>query len=225
MREPDPADEATMEEMRASIRRAISAMAFEPLQVSAATAVEPFSDEEHELGGGTTDEAADIMIELTIEQAMANAEAEGHAEATAVPTAPKAEQYAAASSSVMTAQPPRAALAVGSAAPFAPAPTTAPVTTGVSGESGRTGAARAAVAWERAGPPLPLLSPSTDAVVRGAFNQLATTMLRSGSARTIDDLVEDMLRRMLGSWLDVNLSSLVEKLVREEIKRLSGRSR
>ena len=81
------------------------------------------------------------------------------------------------------------------------------------------------MAWERAGPPLPLLSPSTDAVVRGAFNQLATTMLRSGSARTIDDLVEDMLRRMLGSWLDVNLPSLVEKLVREEIKRLSGRSR
>jgi cell pole-organizing protein PopZ len=69
------------------------------------------------------------------------------------------------------------------------------------------------------------LSPHTDAVVSGAFNQLATTMLRSGSARTLDDLVEDMLRPMLGSWLDVNLPPLVEKLVREQIERLSCRSR
>jgi hypothetical protein len=57
-------------------------------------------------------------------------------------------------------------------------------------------------------------------MVSSAFNQLATTML-SGSARTIDELVEDLLRPMLRSWLDVNLPPLVERLVREEIERVS----
>ena len=55
----------------------------------------------------------------------------------------------------------------------------------------------------------------------GAFNQLATTMLLSGSARTVDDLVEDLLRPMLRSWLDINLPPLVERLVREEIERVA----
>jgi cell pole-organizing protein PopZ len=224
MREPDPADEATMEEMRASIRRAISAMAVEPLQESAATPAEPFSAKEYEPGGGTTDEAPDVTIELTTAQAMGNAEAEGHAEAPAVPTAPKAEQYTAAPSSVMTAQPPTAALAAGSTPPPAPAPTSAPVTR-ASGESGLAGEARPALTRERGGPPPPLLSPHTDGMVSSTFNELATTMRRSGSARTLDGLVEDMLRPMLGSWLDVNLPPLVEKLVREEIERLSRRSR
>ncbi len=41
------------------------------------------------------------------------------------------------------------------------------------------------------------------------------------NARTLDDLVEDMLRPMLKSWLDDNLPSLVERLVRAEIERVS----
>ena len=68
-----------------------------------------------------------------------------------------------------------------------------------------------------------LLSPHADAVVSGAFNQLATTMSLSGSARTVEELVEDMLRPLLPSWLDVNLPPLVEKLVREEIQRSLAR--
>jgi cell pole-organizing protein PopZ len=39
--------------------------------------------------------------------------------------------------------------------------------------------------------------------------------------RTLEDLVEDMLRPMLKSWLDENLPPLVERLVRAEIERLS----
>jgi cell pole-organizing protein PopZ len=66
----------------------------------------------------------------------------------------------------------------------------------------------------------PLLSPRSDAAVSGAFNQLASSML-SGSARTIDELVEDLLRPLLRSWLDMNLPPLVERLVREEIERVS----
>ncbi len=66
----------------------------------------------------------------------------------------------------------------------------------------------------------PLLSPATGAVVAGAFNELASSML-SGGGRTMDDLVEDLLRPMLRDWLDDNLPPLVERLVREEIERVS----
>lgn len=70
-------------------------------------------------------------------------------------------------------------------------------------------------------PPGPsLLAPETHAAVGAAFGSLANTML-SGSARTIDDLVKDMLRPMLKTWLDDNLPQLVERLVRAEIERVS----
>jgi cell pole-organizing protein PopZ len=68
--------------------------------------------------------------------------------------------------------------------------------------------------------PRPLMSPRSDAVVANAFQQLTTKML-AGSARSMDELVEDMLRPMLRNWLDTNLPPLVERLVREEIERVS----
>ena len=65
-----------------------------------------------------------------------------------------------------------------------------------------------------------LMSNSTSAAVDSAFSSLAHTVL-SNNARTLDDLVKDMLRPMLKSWLDDNLPSLVERLVRAEIERVS----
>jgi cell pole-organizing protein PopZ len=66
----------------------------------------------------------------------------------------------------------------------------------------------------------PLLSRTATAAVDSAFASLSHTVL-SQNARTIDDLVKDMLRPMLKSWLDDNLPSLVERLVRAEIERVS----
>jgi cell pole-organizing protein PopZ len=66
----------------------------------------------------------------------------------------------------------------------------------------------------------PLLSSSASAAVDSAFTSLAHTVL-SQNARTLDDLVKDMLRPMLKSWLDDNLPGLVERLVRAEIERVS----
>ena len=66
----------------------------------------------------------------------------------------------------------------------------------------------------------PLMSNSTSAAVDSAFSTLAHTVL-SNNARTLDDLVKEMLRPMLKSWLDDNLPSLVERLVRAEIERVS----
>jgi len=69
-----------------------------------------------------------------------------------------------------------------------------------------------------------LLSAATTAAVDSAFNSLAHTVLVQ-NARTLDDLVREMLRPMLKAWLDDNLPSLVERLVRAEIERVSrGRS-
>jgi cell pole-organizing protein PopZ len=65
-----------------------------------------------------------------------------------------------------------------------------------------------------------LLSPESDTAVSGAFSALAHTIMAQ-NARTLEGLVADMVRPMLKDWLDENLPSLVERLVREEIERVS----
>jgi cell pole-organizing protein PopZ len=70
----------------------------------------------------------------------------------------------------------------------------------------------------------PLLSPRADAAVSSAFGNLADTFF-SAHGRTVESLVEDMLRPMLKTWLDHNLPPLVERLVREEIERVARRRR
>ncbi len=72
-------------------------------------------------------------------------------------------------------------------------------------------------------PPTPqaaILSQSTVSAVESAFNTLAHTVL-SNNARTLEDLVKEMLRPMLKSWLDDNLPGLVERIVKAEIERVS----
>jgi len=69
-------------------------------------------------------------------------------------------------------------------------------------------------------PSSPILSHSTVSSVESAFNALAHTVL-SHNTRTLEDLVKEMLRPMLKSWLDDNLPPLVERIVRAEIERVS----
>jgi cell pole-organizing protein PopZ len=90
---------------------------------------------------------------------------------------------------------------------FAPKPTPAP-------------APEAAAAPRQAPAPDRLLSPHADDAVTNAFGSLAHTIL-SQNARTLDDVVKDLLRPMLRSWLDDNLPPLVERLVRQEIERVA----
>jgi cell pole-organizing protein PopZ len=52
-------------------------------------------------------------------------------------------------------------------------------------------------------------------------NSLAQTVLLE-NARTLQDLVREMLRPMLKSWLDDNLPTVVERLVLAEIERIIG---
>jgi cell pole-organizing protein PopZ len=65
-----------------------------------------------------------------------------------------------------------------------------------------------------------LLSNTAAAAVDSAFNTLAQTVLVH-NARTLEDLVREMLRPMLKSWLDDNLPGMVERIVKAEIERVS----
>jgi len=65
-----------------------------------------------------------------------------------------------------------------------------------------------------------LISSTTDQTVGQAFNLLANTVL-GNSTRTLEDLVREMLRPMLKNWLDDNLPTIVERLVRAEIERVA----
>ena len=66
----------------------------------------------------------------------------------------------------------------------------------------------------------PLMSSSTTAAVDAAFSALAHTVLTQNT-RTLEDLVTEMMRPMLKAWLDDNLPGLVERVVRAEIERVS----
>jgi len=66
----------------------------------------------------------------------------------------------------------------------------------------------------------PLMSPRAGAAVTASFDALARSMAANSGIK-LEDMVEGMLRPMLRSWLDDNLPSLVERLVREEIDRVS----
>jgi cell pole-organizing protein PopZ len=78
----------------------------------------------------------------------------------------------------------------------------------------------AAKAEARAAPEEHLVSDTTGASVNAAFGQLSHTIL-AANAKTLDDLVKEMLRPMLRGWLDENLPAIVERLVRAEIERVS----
>ncbi len=65
-----------------------------------------------------------------------------------------------------------------------------------------------------------LVSNEAMASVGHAFSMLSHTILTQ-NARTLEDLVKDMLKPMLKTWLDDNLPAMVERLIRAEIERVA----
>jgi cell pole-organizing protein PopZ len=65
-----------------------------------------------------------------------------------------------------------------------------------------------------------LLAPATNAAVQSAMGRLSSAAT-IGSGQTIEDMMREMLRPMLKDWLDENLPSLVERIVEQEIARVS----
>lgn len=66
----------------------------------------------------------------------------------------------------------------------------------------------------------PLLSAAAGQAVAEAFGRL-TQRSPTADSRTIEELVVDMLRPMLKEWLEDNLPMLVERMVRDEIERVT----
>jgi hypothetical protein len=65
-----------------------------------------------------------------------------------------------------------------------------------------------------------LLSASTEAAVTASFAELKAAAAREDPS-AVEQLAEELMRPMVKAWLDQNLPPLVERIVREEIERLS----
>lgn len=65
-----------------------------------------------------------------------------------------------------------------------------------------------------------LLSAEAGAQVAKSFSELAA-VFNGLEHRSLEEMAQDMLRPMLQEWLDDNLPTLVERLVREEIERVA----
>ncbi|MFB9952170.1 DUF2497 domain-containing protein [Rhizobium puerariae] len=65
-----------------------------------------------------------------------------------------------------------------------------------------------------------LLSAEAGAQVAKSFSELAA-VFNGIERRSLEEMAGDMLRPMLQEWLDDNLPTLVERLVREEIERVA----
>ncbi|TIL57641.1 MAG: DUF2497 domain-containing protein [Mesorhizobium sp.] len=83
----------------------------------------------------------------------------------------------------------------------------------------RSGLARPATSEAPSNRPA-ILSEHTGRQVAAAFGELSDAFA-SRSKKTFDEMAEEMLRPMLQDWLDNNLPTLVERLVREEIERVA----
>jgi hypothetical protein len=76
-----------------------------------------------------------------------------------------------------------------------------------------------------------ILSTATSGAAAAAFAQLGALprerrkeaeLPLGGADRTLEDVVRDMLRPLLQTWLDEHLPGIVERLVRDEIARVVG---
>lgn len=65
-----------------------------------------------------------------------------------------------------------------------------------------------------------LVTPATAVRIAGAFDALSQRVVAERT-RTMEETVTDMLRPMLADWLEANLPEIVERLVAEQVERLS----
>jgi cell pole-organizing protein PopZ len=197
--------EPSMEEILASIRRIISDDEAKPAD-EAAPQAEPAPEPEPESAPAAAID--DDVLDLGAEAALVAAPpAEPAAPATAFPDDSDVAFVEEEPVAALPSEPP-APVVEPQPAPIQPEPQPQPQS-----------------AFASAPDMASLLSDQASSVVTHAFGQLASTVL-SNNARTLEDLVKDMLKPMLKTWLDDNLPTMVERLVRAEIERVArgGRS-
>ena len=69
----------------------------------------------------------------------------------------------------------------------------------------------------------PIVSQVAEAAAASAFGHLAQTIAMPGHGRTLEDVVRELLRPMLKTWLDENLPTIVQATVDEEVSRIARR--
>lgn len=69
-----------------------------------------------------------------------------------------------------------------------------------------------------------LASGDTEVAVGDAFSALSRLVV-ARNPRTLEDLMVETLRPMLRDWIDANLPGIAERLVQQEIDRISGPNR
>jgi uncharacterized protein len=72
----------------------------------------------------------------------------------------------------------------------------------------------------------PIVSPVAAEASRVSLSNLSRLIVRQeeANANTLEGLVRDMLKPMIKPWLDENLPAIVERVVAQEVARLSGRN-
>lgn len=77
---------------------------------------------------------------------------------------------------------------------------------------------------EPAASPAPIMDEAVANMAAAALNQLVVEMPKYvgiGQGLTLEEITKELLRPMLKQWLDAHLPATVERLVREEIARVS----
>lgn len=69
----------------------------------------------------------------------------------------------------------------------------------------------------------PLVGPSASESAASAFGHLAQHLLMPAEGRTLEDVVRELLRPMLKTWLDTHLPGIVQAKVDEEVARIARR--
>jgi uncharacterized protein len=83
----------------------------------------------------------------------------------------------------------------------------------------------AAAVLEPLVPPSAIVSPDAAAASRSALASLSHMLVKPevGGSDTLEGLVREMLKPMMKQWLDDHLPEVVERIVAQEVGRISGR--
>lgn len=248
MAQPSVAREPSMEEILASIRRIIESNDPESAKLDS-TSLPPVYDDEDDDLALAVDEAAPAMYAAN-DRGAASVQAVEPAEKPAPKNISLADLAARVRSSSERVEQEQSVPEPRGVRPLEPSPSVSPVMTSRMAElrssvpqveperetPANTAAAETFVmadvqaeavidAPEPAAPSTDieskaLVSAETHEQVARSFGELAEA-IDGSQRRSLDEMAEDMLRPMLQEWLDDNLPTLVERLVREEIERVA----
>ena len=193
------AQEPTMEEILASIRRIISEDDA-PAETAAAPTPEP-TPEPAEASPAMMDETPSVQEAVAVEEDVL--------ELTDRYEAPEAEHIGDLDIAPVEAEPepfPEVVIdepVFAAAAAPEPAPYQVPTGDSLVGDSAATSAA------------------SAFAGLAASLRQPEPASFSGGTGPTVDDLARQLLRPMLKEWLDANLPAIVEAQVRKEVERIA----